>query len=621
MRVPSTHVRVVGAMLVVLAVAAIPGAAQGQIAPFTNEATLRGLSYLTAVPLAGGVTSGVSIGFADLDGDMDPDVVCMGKETGEIGLFENTGGFFVNRGAGSGLPTLVNASSFGAGDYDGDGDLDLVFTTWGNGIFLMRNDGAFHFTDVTAAAGLQESMATRGVSWGDLDGDGWIDLYVCNYLNAIPGSGASRNRVWHNNGNGTFTDVAPILGLDDTAYSFMAVLSDADLDGDLDVYLSNDRGMDFPFKPNRFLRNDRGVFTDVGAQNGTALALYSMGVACGDLDGNGLPDFYCTNLPSPVPPLMGENPLLLQHPGGTFVQVQGPWGVEVKKASWAAIFLDVDNDADQDLYVVNQLVQNSLFLKGPSLPMTDVALSAGIGGPVGTLTMDYCASAADVDGDGDLDIIQNNQGSNVRLFINHEGQLRSWVRFRVVGEGHDTHALGATVRVRTGALWQMRQVLSGGNGYLSQNDGLLHFGLGTSMVMDEIQVTWPNTGSTRTLTGYGAKKIWRLLPPSRLGDADGDGDVDQADLSAFAVATPGPLVPGEEAFDFNGDGTLDGADAAGMLAAFNGRLGDFDGNGVVNGADLAILIEEWGAFGSVANLDLDGRVDGLDLGLLLGQWG
>lgn len=611
---------VIAANAAIAAVAARSSTAD--FSSFTNEASSRGVTYLMATLTSGGVTSGQTVGFADLDMDMDMDIVCLGKGNNEVGIFENLGGGqFANRSATSGIPGWQNPSTFAAGDYDADGDLDLVITTWGHGIHLMRNDGGFTFTEVTEAAGLSEFAATRGVSWGDLDGDGWIDMFVCNYMNAIPNTANAKNRLWRNNGDGTFTDKAAALGLADSCFSFMSALFDADMDGDLDIYISNDRATAWPFIPNRFLRNDGGVFTDIGAQNGTNLAFFSMGIACGDLDGNGLPDLYCTNLPSPVPPMLGENPLLLQQPGRNYVLSQGEWGVAVKKTSWNCTFFDVDNDADTDLYVINQLEANMLFEQRAAPPMVNIGSMVGLAGPSGTVSMDYCASVADVDDDGDLDIIQNNMSLNVRLFINNEGSERTWARFLLVGERHDTRALGATVRVRTGDKWQMRQLINGANGFLPQNDGLLHFGLNAATMMDEILVLWPNTGTTRTLTNYPASKRWRLIPPSKMGDSNFDGVVNQLDLTTFARALALPFAPGQEAFDFDGDGALSASDTQEFLSLFKGKRGDIDANGVVDGKDLGDLLLHWGPVPSAFDLDLDGRVSGSDLGILLANWG
>ncbi|MBX3355208.1 MAG: VCBS repeat-containing protein [Phycisphaeraceae bacterium] len=589
-----------------------------QLVPFTQEALARGVNY-TPVP-AGALYSGTPIGFADLNGDGHPDLIVIGNAENRVGIFENDGtGHFIDRTGTVGIPPMVKGSNFAAGDYDGDGLVDLAIAKFGGGIHLFRNLGNFTFVEVTAQAGLTEFAATKGLSWGDLDGDGWIDLFVCNYVSAIPGTSNARNRVWRNNGNGTFTNVAEAWGLDSKAFSFIAVLTDLDGDGDLDIYLSNDRGMMMLFEPNRYWRNDGpGKFVEIGQQNGTGVALFSMGVAVGDVDRDGRTDLYCTNLPGNVAPLFGQNPLLLQTSPGMWVQQQQEWGVPVYASGWASIFLDIDCDGWEDLFVVNQTASNILFYNMGSPPMMDMTAFLGLAGPI---TNPYSAAYADIDGDGDLDLAVAHLGSNVQLYINHSGASNKWARFDLRGENKDLHALGGTVRVRTGSSWQMRQPMIGANGYLGQNEMTLHFGLAQASVMDEIQILWPNTGTTRVLTNYSVNQRWTLWPPSALGDANGDGIVNQQDLSLLAVNCYNPVTPGLERLDLNGDGMIDFEDYLLLTAILTGSMGDFNLDGVVNGADLALLLEAWGENGTGFDLNLDGVVNGADLAILLGNWG
>jgi len=588
-----------------------------QITAFTEEAIARGVVYTPASNV--GVMSGVPVGFADLDGDGDQDLIAAGATADGIGIFDNDGtGHFTDRSSTSGIPPILKASNYSAADYDGDGDLDLVIGRFGGGIHLFRNEGNFTFVDVTAASGLTEFAATHGLSWGDLDGDGWIDLHVCNYVNAIPGTNNARNRVWRNNGDGTFSNVAQAWGLDTKAYSFLTAITDFDEDGDLDIYLSNDRGMYSPFVPNRYWRNDGGTFSEIGQQNGTGVALFSMGVAVGDLDRDGRIDLYCTNLPAAVPPLNGENPLLLQLTRGAWTQSQQAWGVTVKQSGWASLFFDADLDGWQDLFVVNQHVTNRLFLNTGGPPMFDATTAAGLSGPLNNA---YSASVADIDGDGDLDLAVSHAGINLKLYINHSDNRRRWAMFNLRGERKDTAAIGATVRVRTGAVEQIRQVVVGANGYLGGSDGRLHFGLGAAVIMDEIHIRWPNSKRSRTLTNYPVDRVWTLYTPPELGDANGDAVIDQSDLSVFSANFAAPVKPGLEMMDMNGDGVLDQADFLLLLGVMNGLLGDFNLDGVVSGADLAHILGSWGQSGTAHDLNMDGTIDGQDLAILLENWG
>jgi hypothetical protein len=626
-------------------------AARADIVPFTDEAISRGVVYVMPPPGQVVGAYGNGCGFVDLDDDGDADLVILGAASQRVGIFENNGGgVFTNRSLTSGIPILSWISAFAAADYDNDGDLDLYITRIGKPNVLARNDGGFSFTDVAAAAGVADLGAGKGAAWADFDLDGHLDLYVCNYNGIVPGTGGLNNRLYRNNGNGTFTDIAPGMGMDDHGLSFQVSWCDYDRDGDVDLYLSNDRGHQPPlFRANQLWRNDGARFTNVSEASGTKLALYSMGVACGDFDGNGWPDLYCTNLDYDA---AGYNPLLLNQGDGTFIESSARAGVDHWTSSWGAMFWDFDNDGTVDLYVNNAAAPNALYTGGNGFPCTDIAVAAGV---VGSAGPSFCAAFADIDGDGDLDLLMNNLSGNVQLFINHEGERRHAARFRLIGPSANRSAIGGSIDVRVGDAWSFREVQAGTNGYLGQNEMILHVGIGDATVADELVARWPG-GETRTLVNIPTGWVYALHRDARLGDADGDEDVDLDDFLAFAPCYGHVVGPGCEVMDFDGNGAIDEADFLTFVDRFDGVLidcndngisdleeiladpdrdadgdgllddctgppADFNGDGAVNAADLAILLAAWGpCHACPPDLDSDGTVGAGDLAILLSRW-
>jgi hypothetical protein len=586
--------------------------------PFTSEASARGVAYTIAAspPLLSG-QHGYGLALADLDGDDDLDLVALGRTNGVVGVFENDGaGHFTNRSFTSGLmPSLVNASVL-AFDVDRDGDLELFIGRSGIPSSLYRNDGDFSFSEITAESGISATLPVTGTAAVDYDGDRWIDLFVCNYDSDV------ENQLWRNRGDGTFEEVAVPLGFVSTARSFQAVWSDFDRDSWPDLYLSNDRGVGAGANELHRNRGD-GTFEEIGAACGVDVALCSMGLAAGDLDGDLRPDYYLTNLPGTSPPLFGANPLLLNSASGVFEQAQVAWGVDHHRMSWGACFWDFDNDADLDLFVVNEHQPNSLYRNELAAPLTELEGAAGL---AGSNNLAFASAFGDLDRDGDLDLVVSSYGEPLRIYMNHEGAGRSWLRLRIAGEGRVRDAAGASAtlvpRQKKGRLGppQWREVLFGGNSYLGQNEAILHFGLGSAVTAESIEVQWPCGGAARTLRNLGANRTWTAYPPSRLGDVDGDGSVDASDWSAFVEWGLGPLEPGREMLDFDGDGELDGADVSAFWTVCVAMRGDLDGNGEIGGADLSIMLGAWGSGASPADLDLDGLVGGSDLAILLGNW-
>ncbi|MHC4429246.1 MAG: CRTAC1 family protein [Planctomycetota bacterium] len=599
------------------------------IAPFTEEAVVRGLVYqMQPYPQAFGL-DGFGCGFADLDGDGDPDVILLGALDGQVGIFENIHdtGLFFDHSASSQIPALLGASGFCSGDYDGDGDADLYITQTGadEGMptYLLRNDGDFKFADVTADAGVVDEGAGTGASFGDFDGDGWLDLYVCNYNGAVPGTNDIDNKLYRNRGDGTFEKVGVEQGVDDPGYGFQSVFFDFDRDGDPDLYLSNDRGHLPPlFAANRLWRNDDGQFTDVSESSGAGVALFSMGAACGDFDGNRWPDLYVTNLAGYED---GYNPLLLGQGDGTFVEASATAGVDHWITSWGSIFADFDNDGRQDLYVNNMFVDNSLYLNIGGFPCAEEGAAAGVTGNSG---ISFGSAVADVDGDGDIDLLVNNLGANVELFINHEGETRNWIRYRMVGQGNNPEAIGGNADTRSGSTWRYAEIIAGGNGYLGQNELTLHVGLGDDTTVDEVVASWPGGQTVRTLNNLPINETWTLYPPERLGDADGDLVVDLDDYFALAACYAGGFAPGCEMMDFDGSSAIDQIDAEAFLKVYEGDVHDCDGSGVADLLEILLdpdLDQDGTAIPdsceASGDLDGDGQVSTIDLLILLGEWG
>lgn len=620
------------------------------ISPFTEEAVARGIDYVSTQTSA----AGVGFAFADLDGDGDPDIIVTGAMSGLVGVYENDGaGNFIDRsGFVNGIPQVLKASSVTAADYDGDNDLDLFFTQTALPDVLCRNDGNFQFTDVSAESGLNSPGAGKGAAWGDFNNDGWLDVYVPNRTGTL--LAFDRDILYKNNGDGTFTDVSAEhgLGLTDST-GHQAIFFDYDRDGDCDLYLSND-GLGLNCAPgggwlNQLHENVDGQFINVTEGSGAGICANSMGVAVGDLDGNGYPDLYATNTTE-------GNYLLLNNGDGTFSDETLTAGVAMNGVGWGANIFDYNNDGINDLYVADMIGPNPLYVGTGAWPMVNMGPELAVNE---STNQSFCSAVADIDNDGDLDILLSSQqfqgAAPIRLYINHEGEKRNWVKLRVLGGKSNKHAVGAMLDVRVGTKHYYREVYSG-TSWKSQDDLVVHIGLGEDETIDEISTLWPG-GITRTVAGFEGGKTWYVVPSKRLGDFDDNDQVDLVDFVYLVERFHETYQPGCEIMDFDGDSDLDTHDFALFLRKYSGPLIDCDGNarldleqiltnpdldmdqdgvidscvgtspadingdGNVDGADLAALLSQWGASGfSNADLNGDGKVDGEDLATLLANW-
>jgi len=569
-----------------LAAAGVPQSA------FTEEALARGINFnLTAYPQTQGYV-GQGCGFVDFDNDGDPDVVILGASTRQVGIYENIGGSFVSHSATSGIPTIAQHEGISAGDYDGDGFLDLYITQSTNQPnLLFKNNGNFTFTNVSAVTGVSNGLQnSTGSSWADYNNDGWLDLYVNNY--------SQLNALYRNNGGNNFSNLGPALGVTGgAALSFQTVWTDIDRDGDVDLYLSNDRGH-LTWPPNAIWRNDDGIFTDISVGSGADVAIFSMGIGAGDVDNNLYPDIYLTNIfavesNGKKVQYDGVNPLLLNQTDETFVDQTELWETDNRISSWAATFFDWDNDGFKDLYVVNHFDPNSFFVCEGTFPCVERAVELNVIGQYDSTydlpdhvpdTASYNAAVADVDGDGDVDVLTTNLGGRVQLYINHEGAKRNSLRLDIVGEHPNLHAIGASVEVDAAGMTQYYENYAGGNGYLGQNELVIHVGLDDDTTATETRVQWPSAGPSRTLTHLPANTQWEIYPPSRLCDHDGDG-VDYDDFIEFSSCFVDGFSLGCEMMDHSGNSSIYTED---LDACFVDAAADCNGNGTEDLAEIML---------------------------------
>ncbi len=491
---------------------------------------------------------GSGAAFFDYDADGDPDLYLVngaplpGYHTSEIptnSLYENNGdGTFTDVTLKAGVGDTGYGHGCAVGDYDNNGYLDIYVTNYGKNR-LYRNNGDGTFTDVTEKAGVVEPRWSTSCAFADYDRDGNIDLYVVNYLEynidenpwcGIKEKGiraycepdnfqAQADTLYRNNGDGTFTDVTKSVGIyNDTGKGLGVVWGDYNNDGNPDVYVANDSTENF------FYTNlGNGKFSEVGFMIGVALSEYGvaengMGTAFGDWDNNGWLDLTVTNYADQT------NTFYHNDGDGFFTDATSITKtalVTYPYLGWATAFVDFDNDGYGDVFVANGHLQdnlkelglegtyaqrNLLFQNKQNGTFTEVSQSLGPGFSFEDVSRG--ATFADYDLDGDIDIFVTNANTPPRLLRNDGGNRNNWLQIKMKATRSASDAVGTRVKITTGDLSQIREVQSG-DGYLSQRELKLHFGIGKHNAVDKIEVLWVS-GSTQIVQQVPANQVLSL---------------------------------------------------------------------------------------------------------------
>lgn len=444
-------------------------------------------TFTNVAASAGVNTSGFGHGasWADFDNDGDTDLYVAVYDQGNA-LYRNNGdGTFTNITGTAGVTGGSNSTESVWGDFDNDGDLDVFV---GNGVGsnnLYRNNGDNTFTDIGVSSGVSVSTSGDNAAWGDFDNDGYLDLFF-----AI--NGTTANKLYQNNGNSTFTDIAanPGINMDVTTASMSPIWGDYDNDGDQDLYTKL-IGVNNPLYRN----NGDGTFTNVATSAGVNyLDSWGGSAAWGDFDNDGYLDIYLGNNNS-------TNLLYHNNGDGTFTNIASSAGVADGSAALGGGWADYDNDGDIDYYLHNN-GSAKLYRNNNDNTFTDVASAAGVTG-----SNSPGSGWADYDNDGDMDLYLVYSGANT-LYRNN-GNSNKWLHLNLSNNG--AGGIGARVTAVTGSLRQRRDV-EGGVGHLSQPSPTVEFGFGTTSTVDSLIILWPS-GETQVHTNISTNQTLSITEP------------------------------------------------------------------------------------------------------------
>ena len=455
----------------------------------------------------------------DINNDGFDDIFIAGGKADDVLYLNNRNGTFTNIYTKSGLTKTRNYLTQGAvaADVNRDGWVDLYITTITskgtkkiipreiNLLFLNNKNNTFR--DATKEYGLGELYSfSTGANFGDVNADGYPDLYVGNYFTQYPGDlstinasmivGANQigegNLLINQQGKG-FKDEYKAYGLSHKGFGFGGVFTDYDNDGDQDLIVNHDFG--YKKTPNLLLDNQypMSYFNDVAPKLGMDLKINSMGTAVGDYNNDGLMDYFFTNI--------RFNKLMINNGAGKpFSDKTAEAGLNTITISWGANFADFDHDGDLDLFVVNGdlnpncVPMGDFYFENNNGKYTDLAGLKGLndyGIGRGSVMLDY-------DNDGDLDLLVVNQKpvlpnfptESVTHLYRNDGAKGNWIKIALKGIQAETHGLGSKVEIVVNGKHQIREIDGGGSSHLSQNATFAHFGLGNATQVDEIIVHW-----------------------------------------------------------------------------------------------------------------------------------
>ena len=516
---------------------------------FSEEAKQRGVDFVhhsgfDGRPMMPEMMGG-GVALVDLDGDSDLDLylVQSGRVDRTLPAENAANRLYLNRGDGyfdkvehaGGADDRGYGMGVAAGDYDNDGDVDLYVTNLGANV-LLQNDGEGQFTDVTQRAGVGDTRWSTAATFLDLDADGDLDLFVVNYLywsknieqdcygkaffitycGPTAYDSPAMDRLYRNNGDGTFTDITQDAGVHIAFGNGLgSVGADFNKDGLIDIFVANDTLANQLWINKGNLQFDEECLLWSCAMDSNGIAKAGMGVASADVDDDGDPDLLVVNL-------IRQSDSFFRNEGNYFFDATAAVGigpVSMRYTRFGVTLADFDNDGRMDLYEVNGKVEMQEPAEGDGFAEPNTLLRGSIGpdgvqfyevkpqgGVFPTLVHTSRGLAVgDLNNDGGLDLVITNRDAGPYLLIN-TAERGNFVRFRVLSDVRD--AYGATVSAMIGSVRMSRDVQPSAS-YLASSDPSIHFGLGSASKAESVTVRWPG-GTVETFGGFKAGDTYEL---------------------------------------------------------------------------------------------------------------
>ena len=430
---------------------------------------------------------GGGVSFVDFDNDGWDDISFASEENEELIFYKNNNGTF-NKVTLNGVTNTEKSKNIVWVDYDNDGDKDLFVAVLEGKNRFYKNVGNLNFTDISDTIGFfQEDLYTFSASFGDIDNDGDLDAFISNR----DGPNEMQRNYLYRNDNGIYEDISASAGIIMTSeLSFCAVFFDYNNDGLQDIYVSNDK----PTYINRLYKNNGdGTFEDVSESSGAGVDINAMTTTIGDYNNDGWFDIYVTNTPQ-------GNELLRNNGDGTFTDVARDTGTSFDSMSWGAVFLDADNDTNLDLYVSGTLDGSVPSLLPSAFYHNQGDNTFIIPNNIGFENDNkesYSNAIGDINNDGKPDIAVSNDTDINFVFNNTSTNSNNWIKIKLEGTTGNRDGIGNKIEVFANNKSQYRYTLCG-EGYLSQNSNYEFVGLGNATNIDYIKVTWTHNGLVET---------------------------------------------------------------------------------------------------------------------------